>query len=347
MDSELMAGFQALLDPVNALADAAPGFVWRLQTEEGNATSLYIYDDPHQMVNMSVWASADSLWDFVYSGDHLAVMRRRREWFTRMEQFMCLWWVPAGHRPDVKEAEARLTQFRGHGSSPAAFTFKSRFPPPAATPAEVIVFDCDGVLVDSEPATCVVMADLITEIGLPTTPAECMRDYVGDWWPDTMRKIEAKLGQPLPGDFTDKYRSRQDEALSKGVGPVEGVVDVVDAVEAAGLRTCVASNGPHAKMDITLGTSGLRERFNGRIFSSSDVERGKPEPDLFLHVAERMGVAPEACRVIEDSALGVAGARAAGMAAYGYASHAPRQKLATAGAVTFDAMSELPALLGL
>jgi HAD superfamily hydrolase (TIGR01509 family) len=214
-------------------------------------------------------------------------------------------------------------------------------------PIDLVIFDCDGVLVDSEPATAEVMAKLITEIGVPTTPEDVMREYVGDWWPDSMRKIETKLGSPLPPDFTESYRTRQDAALSEGVEPVAGVIAAVDAVEAAGLKTCVASNGPHPKMEITMGSAGVRERFEGRIFSSADVERGKPAPDLFLHVAEQMGVANEACVVVEDSALGVRGARAAGMAVYGYTGTAPAAKLAAAGAHTFDSMAELPGLLGL
>ncbi|MEJ7876396.1 MAG: DUF3291 domain-containing protein [Solirubrobacterales bacterium] len=133
MDSAFMDGFNALLDPVNAIADASPGFVWRLQTDDGNATSLRIFGDENQLINMSVWESADALWDFVYSADHLAVMRRRREWFSRMaEQFMCLWWVPAGHLPDIPEAEERLTYLREHGATDQAFTFKARFSAPAA-----------------------------------------------------------------------------------------------------------------------------------------------------------------------------------------------------------------------
>jgi glycosidase len=129
VDSPLVAEFIALLDPVNALADAAPGFVWRLQADDGNATSFHIYGDDTLNVNMSVWESREALWSFVYSGDHLAVMRRRREWFTRLEQFICLWWVPAGHLPDIPEAEGRLTHLREHGPTPTAFTFKAYFPP--------------------------------------------------------------------------------------------------------------------------------------------------------------------------------------------------------------------------
>ena len=130
VDSPLLADFAALLDPVNAIADAAAGFVWRLQDESGNATSIRIFDDSI-MVNMSVWESIEALWAFVYESDHLGVMRRRREWFERMDVFMCLWWVPAGHLPTVPEAEERLTHLREHGPTPRAFTFKQRFAPAA------------------------------------------------------------------------------------------------------------------------------------------------------------------------------------------------------------------------
>jgi Domain of unknown function (DUF3291) len=131
MDSATMAGFVARLDAVNALADGAPGFVWRLQDEGGNATAISVFDDPGLIVNMSVWESVEALWDFVYDGRHLEVMRRRREWFTRMaEAFMCLWWVPAGEIPTVGDAEDRLTRLRAEGPTPYAFTFKQRFEPP-------------------------------------------------------------------------------------------------------------------------------------------------------------------------------------------------------------------------
>lgn len=130
MDSPALADFQALLNPVNAVADAAPGFVWRLQDESGNATAIPVLGDDSLIVNMSVWESIDALWQFVYGGRHLTVMRRRREWFRRLgEQFLCLWWVPAGHIPAVPEAEERLVHLREHGPSPYAFTFKQRFDP--------------------------------------------------------------------------------------------------------------------------------------------------------------------------------------------------------------------------
>lgn len=129
VDSPLLADFKALLDPINAIADRSPGFVWRLQTEEGDATGIRGFDDDRIIVNMSVWESVDQLADFVYRSGHVAVMRRRREWFDRIRMYMVLWWVPAGHEPTVEEAEERLAHLRRHGPTPHAFTFKQRFSP--------------------------------------------------------------------------------------------------------------------------------------------------------------------------------------------------------------------------
>ncbi len=132
IDDPVMAEFVAALDAVNALADAAPGFVWRLQDEDGNATSIRAYDDERMIVNLSVWESAESLWAFVYESDHLDVMRRRREWFARLpHSHLVLWWVPDGERPTVAESVARLEHLRAHGPTPRAFTFKRRFAPGA------------------------------------------------------------------------------------------------------------------------------------------------------------------------------------------------------------------------
>jgi hypothetical protein len=132
MDHPGMAGFVKQLDPVNALADAAPGFVWRLQTEEGNATSIHAFEDDLMLVNMSVWESVEALAEFVYRSGHVDVMRRRREWAEHMkEAYMCLWWIPAGQIPTIEEAKERLEHLREHGPTPRAFTFKRRFPPVA------------------------------------------------------------------------------------------------------------------------------------------------------------------------------------------------------------------------
>ncbi len=133
LDTPALAGFVALLEPVNALADSAPGFVWRLQTDDGDATSIRAFDDDRMIINMSVWESIEALWNFVYDGDHLKAMRRRREWFTRLaESHMALWWVPAGELPTVADSELRVARLRAEGPTPYAFTFKQRFGPPTA-----------------------------------------------------------------------------------------------------------------------------------------------------------------------------------------------------------------------
>ncbi|HET6951660.1 MAG TPA: DUF3291 domain-containing protein [Acidimicrobiales bacterium] len=131
LDSPQLAGFVAALDPVNAVADTAPGFVWRLQTEDGDATAIRPYEDEMIMVNLSVWASLDTLRDFVRHPDHRAAMAQRRSYFERMgEAYVALWWVPAGHRPTVAEARDRIDLLRRLGPTAEAFTFGTSFPPP-------------------------------------------------------------------------------------------------------------------------------------------------------------------------------------------------------------------------
>jgi hypothetical protein len=128
LDSPALAEFVANLEPVNALADAAPGFVWRLEDDSGDATSIRVFDDERLIINMSVWESIEALWDFVYAGGHLEVMRRRREWMTKMAStYLCLWWVHDGHLPTTDEAKQRLEHLGEHGPTPHAFTFKRRF----------------------------------------------------------------------------------------------------------------------------------------------------------------------------------------------------------------------------
>ena len=127
VDSDVLSEFVALLDPINALADRAPGFVWRLQTEDGSALAVRGFDNDRMIVNLSVWESIDQLAAFVYRSGHTDVMRRRREWFERIGMHMALWWIPVGEVPTVAEAELRLAYLRDHGPTPYAFTFKARF----------------------------------------------------------------------------------------------------------------------------------------------------------------------------------------------------------------------------
>jgi hypothetical protein len=130
LTAPLLADFVAQLEPINALADRSPGFVWRLQTPEGDATGVKAFGDDRIIVNMSVWESLDALTAYVYRSDHVAVMKQRRRWFEPMQMYMALWWVPAGELPSVRDAEERLEHLRAHGPSPHAFTFRTPFPPP-------------------------------------------------------------------------------------------------------------------------------------------------------------------------------------------------------------------------
>ncbi len=133
LDSPDLAAFVELLEPINALADDSSGFVWRLQTEDGNATAVRAFDDDRLIVNISVWVSLEALGEFVYRSAHSSVMRRRREWFEKMPKlFSALWWIPAGTLPTVSDAEERLDHLRRHGPSSTAFTFRNPFPPPGS-----------------------------------------------------------------------------------------------------------------------------------------------------------------------------------------------------------------------
>ena len=136
MDSPVMAEFAANLDRINALADAAPGFIWRLQTEEGNATAIRPFENENLLLNMSVWTDLESLKQYVYKSAHVEYLRRRKEWFEPMtEAILVLWWVPKAHRPAIDEAVARLERLRQRGPTPEAFTFKQAYEPPLACPA--------------------------------------------------------------------------------------------------------------------------------------------------------------------------------------------------------------------
>ena len=137
MDSPVMAEFAANLERINALAEHSPGSVWRLSTEDGNATAIRPFEDENMLVNMSVWRDVESLNKYVYSSAHVDVMRRRKQWFERMsEAYLVLWWVPSGHRPSVTEAIAKLEALRTQGPTAQAFTFRHAFPPPDAAQSE-------------------------------------------------------------------------------------------------------------------------------------------------------------------------------------------------------------------
>jgi HAD superfamily hydrolase (TIGR01509 family) len=206
-----------------------------------------------------------------------------------------------------------------------------------------VIFDCDGVLIDSERIANRVLAECLTEIGLPTTAEESLRDYKGHSWPACVALFEARLGRPLPPTFAaDSYR----RMLAVYELELVAVPGIHAALERIPTLQCVASNGRHSTMTFTLAKVGLLERFAGRIFSADDVARPKPAPDLFVHAAAKLGVQPSRCAVIEDSPRGVAAAVAAGMSAFGYTGTEAREPLEAAGAWTFADMADLPAILG-
>ncbi len=211
-----------------------------------------------------------------------------------------------------------------------------------------MIFDCDGVLVDSEPLACASFSRAIKAEGLDWSIEETMRRVMGLSLRTSLDICEAELGRKLPADFLEKmqavtYQTFRDAPLQA----VPGVKDAVTALQAAGLDTCVASSGAPEKMRFTLGLTGLWDLFDGRIFSASQVSRGKPFPDLFLHAAIRMNVQPFDCIVVEDSVPGVQAARAAGMKALAYAGepYADGDALRQAGGEVFDDMKRLPGLV--
>lgn len=200
------------------------------------------------------------------------------------------------------------------------------------------------MLVDSERIAVRIDVQVLAELGWPMTEAEVVERFVGRSDEDMRRQIEGHLGRDLPDDWDRRFEQLYRAALEAELTPVDGVVEALDRIEAP---TCVASSGTHDKLRFTLGLTGLHERFDGRIFSATEVAAGKPAPDLFLHAAERMGAEPSACAVVEDSRAGVLAARAAGMAVYAYTgSVTPASDLDGPGVVLFDDMRKLPELLG-
>jgi HAD superfamily hydrolase (TIGR01509 family) len=210
-------------------------------------------------------------------------------------------------------------------------------------PFELVIFDCDGVLVDSERLSVRVEAEYLAELGWPLTEAEIVERFTGQSDEYMDEAIEAQLGSRLPGDWKEQFHRRYREAFAAHLVPVDGVVEALDQITAP---TCVASSGSHDKLRFTLGHTGLYERFEGRIFSGYEVASNKPAPDLFLHAAARMGAEPARCAVVEDTLYGLMAARAAGMRAFGYAGGlSPPDRLEGEATVVFDDMRDLPRLL--
>ncbi|HET6699996.1 MAG TPA: HAD family phosphatase [Nocardioidaceae bacterium] len=214
----------------------------------------------------------------------------------------------------------------------------------------LVIFDCDGVLVDTERLTVDVEARVLTELGWPHTTEQVVHRWMGRAGSAQLDDIAARLGPQAARHF-DELTSREiHDRFRRELTAVPGVPEALDALDEAGLRYCVASSGSHAKIRLTLGLTGLLDRFgpDSTIVSADDVIHGKPAPDLFLHAAARTGTDPTDCVVVEDSVHGVTAAVAAGMAVLGFTGGlAPSGALAAAGARELPAMAQLPALLGL
>lgn len=220
----------------------------------------------------------------------------------------------------------------------------ARLPHLTSGPVELVIFDCDGVLIDSERLSVKVDVEVLRDLGWPLTEAEVIERFIGRSDRDTEAAIEAHLGHKLPPGWSERYKPLYRRAFAAELAPVAGVLDALDQIT---LPSCVASSGTHEHLRYTLGLTGLYERFAGRIFSAEDVPRGKPAPDLFLHAAERMGVERAHCVVIEDSRAGVEAARAAGMRVLAFVGGlTPAELLDGPNTILFDDMRELPALLG-
>ncbi|MFF4313812.1 HAD family hydrolase [Streptomyces sp. NPDC001507] len=210
---------------------------------------------------------------------------------------------------------------------------------------DLVIFDNDGVLVDSEPISNRLLAAYLTELGHPTSYEDSIRDYMGSAMHRIHDLVLERTGERLPDDFDDVFHGRVFTAFEAELKPVAGVAGVLEQLAADGVPYCVASSGSHERIRVGHRTTGLDRWFDeSRIFSSQDVGRGKPAPDLFLHAAERMGVVPERCAVVEDSPLGVRAAVSAGMDVYGFTAMTPADRLQGATQL-FSDMGQLADLL--
>ena len=211
---------------------------------------------------------------------------------------------------------------------------------------KLIIFDCDGVLVDTEAVFNQTLVDDLKVHGLTLTLEQCMGLFMGGTISSAKPLIE-ELGAVLPETWVEDFYEKVYEQLRHSAEPVFGIKDVLDKIDATGIPYCVASNGRVKKMGITLTRAGMLDRFKDVMFSAQELGTAKPAPDLFLFAARAFGVSPENCVVIEDSLTGVLAARHADMRCYGYSPHNDGAELAAEGAILFDAMDKLPALLGL
>ena len=214
----------------------------------------------------------------------------------------------------------------------------------APTPIQLVIFDCDGVLVDSERLALRISMAGLARRGWQLTEGEFLEQFVGRSEASIRPALVARLGEQVADQWDEEFRRQLATAIDQELQPVPGILQALQEIS---IPSCVASSSGHPHLKRVLGVAGLYDRFEGRIFSATEVAHGKPAPDLFLHAARRLGVEPSACAVVEDSGHGVAAARAAGMRAFGFAGGiTPVERLAGPGTVVFIDMRELPGLLG-
>ena len=212
----------------------------------------------------------------------------------------------------------------------------------------LVIFDCDGVLVDSEPISNAVLARVLTECGVPTSTEEAIAIYKGQIMSEVVRISEERLGGALPADFVGRFEGERAIEFKRSLTPIPGAADAVRAVTDAGIEVCVATQGKPDKTEMTLGITGLRGRFGEHaVFSAYAVARGKPFPDLFLHAAASMGCEPAETVVVEDTPIGARAGIAAGMRVLGYAADSSAAALREVGAEPFESLDEVPELLGI
>ncbi len=213
---------------------------------------------------------------------------------------------------------------------------------------ELVIFDCDGVLVDSEVISNRVLGRLLTEAGVPLDLPQTRRHFQGLLLDEILTRTEARFGRRLPADFLDRFQAERAEEFRRELQPVAGAAEMVRRVQAAGIPVCVASQGKLEKTRMTLALTGLDRLIpGGAVFSAYSVPRGKPHPDLFLYAAAEMGAQPTGCVVIEDSPSGVTAAVTAGMRVLGLTADSDEQALRDAGAEVFESLDQVPGLLGL
>jgi HAD superfamily hydrolase (TIGR01509 family) len=211
----------------------------------------------------------------------------------------------------------------------------------------LVIFDCDGVLIDSEPIANRVLAGFITRAGIPLSVEACQDLFLGRTMTYVWEWLARTLGHPLPPEWIEAFDLEHDDVMRLELRPVQGVLEVVDELMARGIPTCVASQGRAERVRRALAYAGFAGRFEDLLFTADLVSKPKPAPDLFLHAARQLGFAPGDTVVIEDTVVGVTAAVAAGMRVLGYAERSAPDRLRAAGAEVFTRMDALPELLAL